>query len=216
MISLAGGEYFKLAMADDVCHRDLLARCLEVLDAEPTVVLTYGKAKYIDEEGRPLDLTDPGWHLISDNPLERMRRVIFSGHKVNLFYGLMRSSVLRQTRLFPPYASGDYRLIGELCLQGKFLEIPEYLFFRRIHPEASSQNAGLKWESVFFKGRPGRVELPFWHLSLDHARTVVGSNNLTAGQKAACLRMILESMFSGKRRLFTEIQQALHFLHSGN
>jgi len=211
VIKLARGEYFKLAMADDVCHPTLLARCLEILDANSTVVLTYAKARFMDENGKWLNIHDPGWHLISESPLDRMQHVIVSRHKVNLFYGLMRSKILAQTRLFPRYASGDHRLIGELCLRGTFYEIPDCLFYRRIHPEASSQNSGLQWESEFFKGRPGGVELPFWHLCLDHARTVL-SSDLSTAHKVACLRTIMGYMFSGKRQLIGEIQEAVAFL----
>jgi glycosyltransferase involved in cell wall biosynthesis len=215
VFGLSGGDYFKLAAADDVCHRELVARCVEVLDADPTVVATYAKARFIDSEGKSLDLTDRGWHLMSDSPQERLRRVIFSGHWVNLFHGLTRARELAQTRLFPNYASGDYRLLGELCLRGKFFEIPDYLFFRRIHPDASMQNKSLEWQSEFFKGRPGCVELPLWHLCVDHCRTIVRSD-LNARQKISCLRMVLDYMFEGKRGLFSEIQQAVRFLSSGS
>ena len=34
---LSSGEYFRLSMADDVCHPELLARCVEVMDARPCV-----------------------------------------------------------------------------------------------------------------------------------------------------------------------------------
>jgi glycosyltransferase involved in cell wall biosynthesis len=209
---LSSGEYFKLAAADDVCHRELLARCVEVLDRDATVVLAYARTRFIDEKGAPLDWSDPGFPLLSHSPLERMRYVIASGHWVNVFYGLTRSKDLARTRLFPPYASGDYRLIGELSLRGRFFEIPEYLFFRRIHGSASSQNKGLQWQSEFFKGRRGRVELPFWHLCLDHGRSIVCSD-LRVRHKISCIGMILQRMFAGKRTLFIEIQEAVKFLY---
>src|SRR6478752_3957116 len=53
VIGLSAGRYFKLAMADDVCHPQLLARCLEVMANDPGVVATYAKAQFIDQDGRP-------------------------------------------------------------------------------------------------------------------------------------------------------------------
>jgi len=207
VIGLSRGHYFKLACADDVCHLDLLARCVETLDSDASIVATYPKTRFIAEDGKWLALTDPGWHLMSDSRLERMRYVISSGHWVNLFYGLTRSRDLAQTRLFPHYAGGDCSLLGELCLRGRFLEIPEYLFFRRIHPKAASQNPDLEWQSLQFNGRSGRVELPFWHVCLDHSRTVLGSE-LSVRHKISCLGMVATRMISGKRQLFDELQTA--------
>ena len=207
VFGLCTGEYFKLACADDLCHPDLLSRCVEVLDLDPTVVATYAKTRFIDHDGQRLGLSDPGWHLMADSPTDRMRYVISSGHWVNVLFGLTRLRDLGQTRLFPAYVSGDYRLLGELCLKGRFLEIPEYLFFRRIHPSASSQNTDVDWQSEFYTGRRGRLELPFWHLCFDHARTVVCSE-LSLRQKTSCLGMIVTRMFSGKRQLLDELHSA--------
>jgi glycosyltransferase involved in cell wall biosynthesis len=203
----AVGEFFKLNMADDVSHPQLLARCLEVMDASPEVVLTYGKARFIDNEGRWLDIIDPGWNLMHEAATERMRYVIASGHWVNLFYGLMRSSTLARTRLLPSYASGDYRLIGELALLGQFYEIPEYLFFRRLHAGASSQNRSADWQSLFFKGHRGRAELPFWHLCVDHTLSVLRSD-LGPREKLSCIRAISERLLAGKRQLLLELHSA--------
>jgi hypothetical protein len=126
---------------------------------------------------------------------------------LNVFFGLLRTKDLARTRLFPLYAGGDCRLLGELCLRGKVFEIPEYLFFRRIHTKASSQNTDLDWQSEFFKGQRGRVELPFWHICLDHVRTTLCSE-LSAHHKNALLIMIISRMFSGKRQLLNELQLA--------
>jgi len=208
----ANGEYFKLAAADDLCDPRLLAACVDVLDRDPSVVATYSKTRFIGEDGNSLGLRDPGWHLMSDSPLERMRYVIWSGHWVNVFFGLSRCSALAKTRLFPLYAGGDCRLLGELSLRGKFFEIAEYLFFRRIHAAASSQNPDLEWQSRFYKGRPGRVELPFWHICLDHISTILRAD-LSAHDKVSCLGMVAGRMRSGKRQLFEELRRAAKYLY---
>src|SRR5215510_12797807 len=38
VFQLASGKYFKWAAADDVCQRDLLAKCLRVLETDSDVV----------------------------------------------------------------------------------------------------------------------------------------------------------------------------------
>src|SRR5262249_10793675 len=132
-VELARGEYFKWAAADDICKPTYLERCVEVLDREPSVVLAYPRTQFINEAGVPLNVEDPGWNLQSDEAHERFRYVIFAGHWANAVVGLVRLSALAQTRLFPAYAGGDFRVLAELSLLGKFCEIPEKLFLRRLH-----------------------------------------------------------------------------------
>lgn len=212
VFGLSTGEYFKLASADDLCHPELVTRCVEVLDRDKTVVATYSKARFIDQEGKWLGLADRGWHLMSESAQERMRYVISSGHWVNVFFGLTRSKDLARTRLFPLYAGGDCALLGELSLRGRFFEIPENLFFRRIHSDASSQHTDLDWQSQFFKGRRGGVELPFWHVCLDHSRTILGSD-LNTRHKISCLGMVFNRMVSGKRELLRELGRAWKYVY---
>jgi glycosyltransferase involved in cell wall biosynthesis len=207
VIQLSTGEYFKLAAADDVCHQQLVARCVDVLEADATIVAAYSRTRFMDDSGNWLALSDPGWHLMSENRRERLRYVIASVHWVNVFFGLTRASDLARTRLFPLYAGGDWRLLGELSLRGKFFEIPEYLFFRRIHANASSQNTDLEWQSKFFKGRRGSVELPLWHVSADHLRTILRSD-LNGGDKWSCIGCMGRRMVSRRRRLVGELQAA--------
>lgn len=207
LIKLSKGQYFKLACADDLCHPELLARCVAVLDGDPTVVATYAKTRFIDQDGKRLSVTDPGWHLMSESPQDRMRYVIASGHWVNVFFGLTRAKDLARTRLFPLYPGGDCALLGELCLRGRVLEIPEYLFFRRIHANACSQNRDIDWQLQFFKGRRGCVQLPLWRVCLDHSRTILFSG-LSARDKVSCLGMVFSRMLAGKRELLGELYTA--------
>jgi hypothetical protein len=178
-----------------------------VLDADPTVVLTYARTRFIDHDGQSLEISDPGWHLVSNSASARLRYVIFSGHWVNSIYGLMRTRALFQTRLFPHYAGGDCALLGELAVKGKFVEIPDYLFFRRLHPKASSQNPDLSFQSMFFTGQRRRLELPLSHVCVDHVRTIVRSQ-LPAREKLGCLGALLRRVYNSKRSLLDELHTA--------
>jgi glycosyltransferase involved in cell wall biosynthesis len=204
VFEVSRGEYFKWAAADDVCHPCLIARCVEILDQDPAVVLAYGKTTFIDEAGKKLDLTDPGWDLRSSMPHERMRYVIYSGHWVNSDYGVIRAKELAKTRLFPVYGGGDYRLMGELSLRGKLFEIPECLFFRRIHAAASGQNLGTNWKTKYITGRSRSPGLPLWHLCLDHLITVFRSD-LSISQKLHLVGAVLDRMISEKHELWKEL-----------
>jgi glycosyltransferase involved in cell wall biosynthesis len=214
VFALAEGEYFKWAAADDVCRPKYLARCVEVLDREPTVVLAYPRTQFVDAAGRNLDIHDPGWDLRSDDAHERMRYVIFAGHWVNAVVGLIRTSALARTRLMPTYSVGDRRVLGELSLLGKFYEIPETLFVRRLHPGSSSQhgtsgtNPDPKWLVHYGKGTHSSVSLPRWGISVDHFRTIMRSQ-LPFRQKLCLTRSLLRHMRWQRQKLFNELFSAV-------
>ena len=197
------GDYFKWACADDVSDHNLVARCFEIIEQKPDVVVVYPKTRFIDEAGRRLDTHDQGWHLEQEAAHERLRAILYADHWVNLFYGLIRHSALARTRLFPSYNSGDYRLIGELSLQGKFLETPEELLSRRLHRHAASQNSDPEWQAQFHSGVLHNPGLPLCHLCVDHALTIAHSQ-LSFTQKCYLGGALLHRVFLAKRQLADE------------
>jgi glycosyltransferase involved in cell wall biosynthesis len=211
VFELSRGEYFKWASADDSCKPELLARCLDVLDNDDTVVLAYSKASFISEDKNVLAISDPGWDLRSEARHERLRYAIRARHWVNCHYGLIRADALSKTRLMPSYPGGDFRLLAELSLRGKFVEIPEALFFRRVHSGASSQNSdNLRWTMKFHTGNEERICLPLWNLNIDHGITITKSN-LTLRHKLSLLAVIIRSMCWDRSRLLQELKTGFMF-----
>jgi len=130
---LSSGEYFRWAAVDDLCAPAALARCVEVLDREPEVVLAYPRTKLVDEEGRVIAEYEDGLHLASPRASERFAQLHARLRLCNAAYGVVRRDVLLRTALIGPYLASDGVLLAELTLYGRFWEIPEFLFFRRIH-----------------------------------------------------------------------------------
>ena len=206
---MARGEYFKWGTADDVCLPSYLQRCVEVLDRHPDVVLAYPRTMFIDESGGTLNIEDPGWDLQSDSAAERLRYAITAGHWVNSVIGVIRRENLASTGLMPIYAGGDFHLLGELCLQGKFYEVPETLFLRRIHPRASSQNTNsLGWMAEYLTGKRNAAVLPFTMLCRDQLRCICTSS-LSLKEKLSLGALVLRKMYSGHQRLSRELRLAL-------
>jgi len=214
VFALARGEYFKWAAADDLCRPNYLARCVEVLDSDPTVVLAYPRTRFIDATGKHLDIHDPGWDLRSDQPQERFCYVISSWHWMNAIVGLVRTSALEKTRLMPAYSGGDYRVLAELSLLGKIYEIPEVLFERRIHPGSTSQheacgmNPDPKWLIRWWTGTEATVALPRWSLSLDYFRAIARSE-LPWRHKLSLTRSLLRQIRWQRAKLWEEASGAL-------
>ena len=203
----ARGEYFKWAAADDLYGPEFVGRCMEVLEHDPSVVLAYTQTRFINENGAALALNDPGFNLLSESANERLRYVIHASHWVNAIYGVIRAKCLSKTRLLPDYPGGDYALLGELTLAGKFAEIPKSLFLRRLHPAASSQNANdTKWLMQFCTANKG-ICLPLWNRGYDHFRTIIFSE-LSVRDKFSLAGSVLRTMLAGRRRLLAELKGA--------
>src|SRR2546422_1349203 len=131
---LSSGAYFRWAAADDLSAPQSLARCVEVLDQEPAVVLAYPKTRLIDEQGRVISNYDDRLHLQAARASERFRQVLERLGYCHVAYGLMRADLLKQTRLFGDFLAADVVFLAELSLYGAFWEVPEFLFYRRFPP----------------------------------------------------------------------------------
>ncbi|UCF19376.1 MAG: glycosyltransferase family 2 protein [Gemmatimonadota bacterium] len=212
----ARSEFFKWAAADDLLGPDFLRRCIEVLDGDPSLVIAYAKARFIDTDGKPLEVRDLGWHLVSEWPAERLAYVLSHGHWCNVVFGVIRREALARTSLIADYPGQDYRLLGELALIGKFYEVPAPLFLRRLHQGASSQNTELDWQLEFFTPqKEDRICLPRWSRSIDHARTIAGAD-LPLRDKLRLERILLREMRWKRDKLAGEVRSALRQIVLGN
>lgn len=205
LVPLARGRLFKWAPADDVLLPTYLERCVAALERAPEAVLAYPRTRFIDGEGRPLEIVDPGWNLMSPDPAKRLEYAILANQYANAGLGVIRTQLLRKTRLLPRYQGGDFRLLGELAVLGTFIEVPEELYIRRIHAGSTGGNVGnTKWLRAYWSGTRPAVRLQTWRLSLDHARTVLRSPIPTAG-KVRLLAQVLRMMAYQWRRHLAEL-----------
>ncbi len=138
VFALARGDYFKWAAHDDLCAPEFLEQCVKVLDSEPAVVVAYPRTTLIDENGKVEGIYVDDLHLRLPEPHQRLHHFFNHQGLCHPVFGLIRSSVLKQTALIGNFPMSDRNLLGELSLFGEFFEISEYLFLRRIHPEIST------------------------------------------------------------------------------
>lgn len=173
VLQSSSGEYFRWANCDDLFAPESLARCAEVLDRDPSVVLTYPKAKLIDARGEIIGEYDDRLHVVSPRASRRFVEVCARLGLVHVYFGLVRASVLRKTRLIRHFQGGDIPLVAELALYGKFWEIPEVLFYRRFHSGALSSYTEAQRQECFDPDSRGRPSLRTWKTLLAHVGSVV-------------------------------------------
>jgi glycosyltransferase involved in cell wall biosynthesis len=171
LVARAAAPYFKWASSDDVVAPDLLARCVAVLDADPSVVLVHSRTQSIGPNGEAIACEDPGLELMEAHPTERLGGLFGRLHYCNAQYGVMRTATLQRTPLFGDFVGSDICLLAELALHGKFHELPERLLFRRFHEEAASSLAPAALMEHYGVQR-GKLVLYFWRHLWDNIGAV--------------------------------------------
>jgi glycosyltransferase involved in cell wall biosynthesis len=147
---LSRGIYFKWAACDDLYHPTFLARCLEILKENPDVAWCHTLGRHIDSKGMPLvdqdaedishvhavDGRKKSWCRTSDRLSRRFKAVLLGQSGLDC-YGVIRSEILRKTALFLPCFGAEKVFTAELALRGRYYEVPEVLYFARLHEEAA-------------------------------------------------------------------------------
>lgn len=171
---LAQGEYFKWAAADDLLAPEFLERCVQILDNDPGVVLCYTLTEEIDAYGNTLRKFKPKQRSGSPKAYDRFHEIVCISIPIVSIFGLIRTDVLRQTRLIGKYSGSDRPLLGELCLHGRFYEVPETLFFYRKHEAQSWGNnkSHHQQQAWYDPSRANKITFPHWRLLVEHTRSV--------------------------------------------
>ena len=210
VFELSSGEYFKWAAHDDVYAPTYLEECVAGLDQNPSAVLCFPKVRFIDESGRMVD--DHGYKArgLSLNPHERFFEIVLPTHIITEIFGLIRAECLKQTPLIAGYASSDRVLLGELALHGRFVEIPDYLFFHREHAERSANvfvtlHSYLKW---FDPGQADRVVFPTWKLLGEHLLSI-SRPPLNGTERLRCYLGMVRWVRSRRRSMISDVRIAL-------
>jgi glycosyltransferase involved in cell wall biosynthesis len=137
-VEQARGELFKWASHDDLYARDLLKFCVEALDDDPRVVLAHSWTAMIDGSGTITKKSEYPLATASLRAPERFRSALFAigGDDTG---GVMRTEILRRTPLHGSYHHADRTVITEVSLYGPFYQVPDWLYFRRDHPDRAER-----------------------------------------------------------------------------
>lgn len=193
------GKYFKWAAADDVISSDFLAKCVQVLDQDPSVILCFTKANRINSSGMIDGAYDYPMRTDSQIPSIRFSDLILTNHFCVAVFGVIRRDILASTPLIGTYVGSDRVLLAQLGLSGKFYEVPEYLFHRRDHPHTSGRMYSVYQRLAWFEPRKKRsVNLVNWNIFLEYIRAAQKAP-LPRTERMACYKAIVQWFF--KRHL---------------
>lgn len=207
--AFARGEYFKWAAHDDICLPGFLSGCVDVLDRDAGVVISYPKVEIIDENGQITRTVTVSVNGLDERPSVRFHDLILVEHECYAVFGLIRSAALRKTELIGNYRSSDRALLAELGLRGRFHQLPQRLFLRRIHPGISLQANRTHAEvaSWFDPNQRTRIYLPAWRLCFEYVRA---ANRVPLGPRAKlpCYCQIGRWVFHYRRLLARQLYYA--------
>lgn len=201
---LARGRYFKWAGADDFVSPGVLSRCVEVLEADPSVVLAHPETVYVDESGERTGSAESGSGWDHRRPSRRFEYSLTRWGRCNVLYGVVRSDVLEQTVLLDDYPGSDLVLQADLAIRGRLRRVEGERLYRRVHPEAT---AGLSDEELARFYVPGRGEsFDARYLRLFRRLAgVVSGGDVALGEKRRMFAALLRHAIWARTRLASEV-----------
>lgn len=208
VLELARGVFFKWCGADDVVAPRFMLACVETLRTRPDAVLAFPRTVVIDVDGQPVRRTMDHLPVDSQDAVVRFRSLLSAlSITQNVFYGVMRKDCLKRARPFGAFLAADRCLLAELALMGPFVEVPEYLMFRRQHTGNLTRTN--EDEQRFYDPRTGRRFRPReWGVLREHLTSVVRAP-LGSRTKLRLLSAVAAWVFTMREHLSCEARQQL-------
>jgi len=141
LVQLANAPYFFFASGHDIRHESFIARCIEILEHDTSVVLCYPATRSLEPDGHLGDVMSGQVDTRGMSQASRFRSVLWGlGSYAYPIYGIMRTDVLKKTGLARGPIGPDIVLLHELALLGTFAAVPEPLLYTRRLADFGSWN----------------------------------------------------------------------------
>jgi glycosyltransferase involved in cell wall biosynthesis len=211
----ARGRYFKWASSNDWCEPDLLARCVVHLDAHPDVALVAPRTRLFTDS--PSDGTnyEQDFRFDQEDAVGRMMGVCLQLALNNVLNGVVRTDVLRMTRLIEHYPGADVVLVGHIALLGKIDLLDDYLFYRRMDDETATRL--MSKEALYrhhYPRKTARALFPTWRWVVGWIRAVC-SSKLSAADTRRALAWVLRLAYWRHADLDRDVLEALVYPFRG-
>lgn len=210
VVELSRAPLFHGSAYDDLYDPSFLKRCVAALERDPGVVLSHARTKLIGDHGEPLhfdperdcyidsngrsrgtsgDVMRPQPYNVAEStsPERRFRDVLWvMGWSLPLS-GVIRRDALLKTALYGNYSGADKVLLAELALQGRFHEVRDELFAKRIHQGCTHYKTTRERAEHEIRGPRG---IPQFMMLRDYIKMTIAAD-LSAHQRLHCMMSIL-------------------------
>lgn len=199
------GHYFKWASANDLHDPEYVSRCIEVLDRRPEVVLAYAKARIIDGEGAHVADVEDNLDLPWPDAARRLQEFLARLRLCNPVFGVTRRLSLLRTGRIGNYPGSDVVLLGELALHGRYHEVPERLFSRRLDRTNFVRNESVEnWQEFFDPDTTGKVFMRTWRHQYEFLMAALRAP-ITAGERARVVSQLCRGYVTHRNQLAREL-----------
>jgi len=203
----ARGTYFKWASANDLIAANFLGECVRTLDAHPDAVLAFGSTVLFEIDPALGTPYADEMNLLDDDALTRFRRCTERLQLNNILNGVLRLDALRAIQPLADYRGADNLLIAKLALLGKFIEVPQTQFYRRMSAASATRLQGA--QAVHRHLYAGRSKGGFenWKLARGYLHAVI-SSRLPPGKRLAAFAYILRQTYWRAPDLAADVRDA--------
>jgi glycosyltransferase involved in cell wall biosynthesis len=206
VFQLSNSAYFCWASGHDTRHETFIARCLQILEQDASVVLCYPGARWLETDGHLGDVISSHVETRGLSQVSRYRTVLWSLDYVYHPSGIMRSNALKRTGLMRPNTIGaDVVWLAELALLGAFAEVPETLLYLQRLSDFGS------WNQYMVKALgPSSARRSTWYLYnkmiYEHLR-VVARHTRGSREKAVLVLSVIFCMLTKYRWMLRDLMR---------
>lgn len=214
----ARGEYFRWAAHDDTIEPEFLARCVDVLDRRPDVVLCHTGVRLMDCAG----IAGPEFPqrripIGAPDAVTRFRALMLNAERCYEIFGLVRMSALERTPGLGDYGHADGVQLARLGLVGPFAIVEQPLQNMRIHDAQSMSvygtygGAGIdyrRWAEWYNPLLRSQRLLPHWRLLWEYTTSPLVVEGVPPTVGLRCARGIVRWTIMHRRRLAADLAHA--------
>lgn len=202
-------DYFKWAASNDLCAPTFIEKCVIALENEPTAVLACPQTALFDVDPSDAKPYDRDVLLTADEGNARYVDLFHMMGLNNAFNGVIRRRALVRAAPLGNFQQADIVLMAELALMGKFLVIPELLFFRRMSPDSATKLKSAKEVDQHIEPESTRpLRWQNWRFYGALLQAVLRQRPFTSDSVKA-LRYVLKQIRWSRWRLARDVRQAI-------
>lgn len=206
----SNSKYFKWAAHDDLHAPDFISKCIDALESNPEAVLAFTGTEFIDSKGDRLGEYHLSVDTNSASKRELFRLYACGGHIVHEIFGVIRSSALHGTPLIGGYVGSDLILLGRLALAGRFVKVPDVLFYHREHAGRSTVATGgdQGFTNWYDASKSGRLAAPHWRRARESLKSI-WVHPMPINERLAHASDVARGAYWGRKEFLREIKQLL-------
>ena len=204
--------YFMWTSSNDYVAPSFLEKAVAVLDARPDVVLCCAQPRYFAGDPTNFQEVDDPMTIEMESPIERFHALLDRITINNAMHGLIRTEALRATMPLESYYSSDNVMVAQLALAGKFMQLPEPLFYRRFEQAAATELMTAEQLRQFYApGRRAPMRFQVWKLHAGYW-TVLARAALTVGDRLRLAAYLVRMLYWDGPKLARDLGEAMRVL----